>query len=163
MKRPAPLNRFGACLAALLMLITLPFVGCSPYALDGKVVAGPVSMITVVSASDPRLKQSGLPGVVIEAMIDPDKLSREHGGSAITDGSGAFSLPIDKTGAGFLEYDVRLVAHATGFKPASKTMALPGNHRQLLIILAAGEGRYLPPKNDILQDTMDKSKPFLND
>lgn len=149
--------------ALFLSLVCAMFVvGCAGYTLDGKVVAGPMSSISVVSADDPRFDQPGLGGVTIEAMIDPDKLSREHGGSGYSDGGGTFSIPISQIGAGMLEYDVRVVAQSTGFKPAAKTFALPGDGKRLLITLQPGEGRYLPPKNDILQDTIDKSKPYLN-
>ena len=148
-----------AGVSSLLLVLS----GCAGYTLDGKVVAGPVSSISIVDRDDPRFLEPGLRGVTLEAMIDPDQLSREHGGSAYSDGSGEFSMPISQFGAGFLEYDVRLVAQATGYKPASKTFPLPADGRRLLITLEAGEGRYLPPKGDILQDTMEKSKPYLND
>lgn len=148
--------------ASVLVLLSA-MSGCAGYTLDGKVVAGPVSSISVVDADDPRFAEPGLGGVTIEAMIDPDRLSREHGGTAYSDGGGGFSLPIDQFGAGVLEYDVRLVAQANGFKPAVKTFRLPGDSRRLLITLQPGEGRYVPPKSDILRDTMEKGKPYLND
>ena len=152
---------WAGCLSLCVTLFAA--TGCSPYSLDGKVIAGPSPMVMVVSGSDPRLDQPGISGASVDAMIDPDKLSREHGGSTVTDGSGAFSMPIDQTGAGFLIYDVRVVAQATGYKPTEKTMRLPGDSKQLLIVLTPGKGRYLPPKGDILQDTMEKSRPYLND
>ena len=148
--------------AALLGLV-IALTGCAPYSLDGKVISGAMPMVMLVGADDPRLQQPGISGAFIDAMIDPDKLSREHGGSTLTDGSGAFSMPIDQAGAGFLIYDVRVVAQATGYKPTEKTMRLPGDGKQLLIVLTPGTGKYLPPKGDILKDTMDKSKPYLND
>ena len=148
---------------AVFTCLVAAIAGCKTYQLAGKVVAGPASTVQVVDRDDPRLDQPGIDGALIEVMIDPDTLSRKPGGTTTTSGDGGFQLPITEGGAGFLQYDVRLIARLTGFTPAVETFRLPAGRKRLLITLAPGKNNYLPPKNDLLEETMEMSRPYLNE
>ena len=60
--------RLSALLLLAALFATLP--ACSAYNLQGKVIDGPASQITIVDAGDPRLDQPGLAGASIETMLE---------------------------------------------------------------------------------------------
>ena len=66
-------------------------------------------------------------------------------------------------GAGFLEYEVRAIARLPGYVPAVRLFQLPPAGKRLLIHLGPGRDRYLPDKSDILEQTLEMSKPYLNE
>jgi len=143
--RPQPLRRFAPAFMAALAPLLLG--ACSSYTLRGKVIEGDVSYVAVVDREDARLEGDGVAGAVVTLQSDPDKLSREMVGEAVTDGEGNFSIPIRKVGAGFLIYDVGLEARAKGYTGASHVFRLPPGGRRVLVMLEAGPNA-LPERDD---------------
>lgn len=147
-------------IAVLLLLLCLTLTACSSYNLAGSVIEGPQSAVLVVSKNDPRLKQHGIDGASLMFTIDPESLNATILPMDLTDGQGQFSTPVNVTGAGLLEYQLNVLARAPGYDSASRTLALPGGNKRLLIILASGQDKY-KPNQDILNETIDMGKQLL--
>ena len=135
--------------------------GCTTYKLRGKVVDGDVSSILVVDPDDPRLKQPGIAGVGIQLMLDPQKLSRKQAGQTTSFAYGTFSLPVEQTGAGFLEYQAMVTARMARMSPAVRIMPLPPEDKRLLIMLAPGEDRVNRYQYDIIEETRQLGDEFM--
>jgi hypothetical protein len=125
--------------AALLSLSVLS--GCQ-YSIRGIVMAGKTADILVVDSDDPRLKEIGLDRVRIEGILDPVSMRPKKLRSSASDDLGRFNLPIDASGAGFLEYEIHLLFRRTGFRPSQTIMALPSKDKRLIIIMAQGHDVY---------------------
>ena len=123
--------------AAVLLLAGL--VGCSSYAMQGRVVRGDSSSVEVVSKDDPRLDAPPLGRATLEAVLDPRHLNRRRLPVVTSDDTGRFAVPIDATGAGFLDYDVRVLARREDHTPAEAIVPLPGSNKRVLVTLAPGE------------------------
>lgn len=152
-------------LVALVLCPWLLLTGCSGYQLRGKVVDGPTSMVMVVDEHDPRLNQAGLEGASVEVTVDPRSLGRKRLPAVTSEGDGSFAVPIGEVGAGFLQYDVRVLARLAGRQSAEDEMALPGGDKRLLIILAPGQDTYQPTggADDFLNETLEMSRPYLRE
>ena len=134
----------------LVLLIVAFATGCgAAYRLQGKVIPGNISYVTVVHGSDERLDQPGLAGVTVRLISEPDKLNREVMGEAVTDSNGKFSIPFEKIGAGMMLYNVGLSARRDGYAPAVSTaFRLPPESRRVLILLVPGQDTYRDPIDD---------------
>lgn len=134
-----------ACLTALS--------GCSSYQLRGVVIEGAMPRVEVVSASDARLKQGMLVAdAAVEVVVDPNDMRPVRLAPIASDLDGSFSLPVDVTGAGLLEYEIRVVATKPGYQTAVATLPMPGSGSRLLITLTPGRDSYRP-STDILRET----------
>lgn len=136
---------------------------CSSYQLQGKVVQGPVSSVTIVDKSDRRLAEPGLSGATLSGTLDPQSPGRKRLSPAGTDGDGAFAIPITEAGAGFLEYDLQLIAKAAGFQSAVGNFRVPGGGKRVLITLAPGRDAFNPEQSDVVGETLRLSEPFLRE
>ncbi len=143
-----PVRRLAAWLTLLLLS---GLGGCGPYTVRGTVIAGNASMVTLVKAGDPRLDLAGLDGAVLELRLDPRSLGSESLGGTATQTDGSFEMPLDVFGAGFLEYELGVLARSPGYNSAEGVVKMPGPKQRLLIILARGADRY-QPKDDPLKD-----------
>lgn len=169
--RPRPARRrldhkinYTLCLGLTVIIIgSVLAPGCRPYTLQGKVISGPASMISFVKASDPNLDEFGIAGATLDLILEPDKLSKKPAGTTISDRMGNFQLPVSQPGAGVLVYEARLVCRLKGHAPAVHTFRLPASQKHALIMLAPGRNVYMPPKSDILDETLQMSKPYLNE
>ena len=85
----------GACLAVM--------PGCATFVLRGNVVQGDVADMAFVPPDDPRLAGVPVANVRITLERDPDKLSREMAGTALSDSRGRFTIPVDQFGAGWMQ------------------------------------------------------------
>lgn len=141
----------------LLSLFGLLALGCQSYQLQGSVVQGPESAIMVVGKNDQRLQLPGISGAALTFTIDPRSLNAETLSTELTDPQGQFSVSVPHTGAGFLEYELEVLARAAGYVPVARSMKLPSGNKRLLIILSPGEDRY-KKLNDILGETMDMGR-----
>ncbi len=128
--------------------------GCKDYALQGRVVHGPASYAMVVDAGDPRLAAEGIPGVTVRLQLEPGTLQRETVASEVSDQDGAFSLPVDKAGAGFLIFEAGVLARRAGFTPAYGVFRLPKKSKRLLIMMTPG--RDTPPTEDDSTDQIQR-------
>lgn len=156
------------CIPLLLLsaitLLLLPGCGGS-YAIRGKVIQGPMPMIAVVSSSDPRLSEddpSGA-GAVIEGIFEPEnRIDRRSLGRVVAGPDGAFALPVDALGAGFLQYEAALIVRREGFQGAMETIALPNRRQRVLIVLPRGRDTLRVPEN-YLDQTLRDAAPYLED
>jgi len=146
------MNRLLATAVTVTLLIA---PGCSTYALQGKVVLGPKSTVTVVDADDPRLAGIGIEGATLEFVLDPESGNRQLLGSTHADYEGAFSFPVNVTGAGFLEYEIMVIARAPERSPAVATFALPPKGKQLLVTMVRGRD-HAPVNTDPLGESMNE-------
>jgi len=125
--------------AALLSLFVLS--GCQ-YSLSGIVLAGKRPEVIIVDKDDPRLLEIGLDRVRVQATLDPVSMRPKKIRDIASDDLGRFNMPIDASGAGFLEYEIHLIFRRTGFKPSQTIMALPPKNKRLVIIMVQGHDVY---------------------
>jgi hypothetical protein len=147
---------------AALALAALLLAGCD-YELQGVVVTGAVPEVRVVSRDDPRLQQGGLVHAQVVGTIDPESLNAERLRAVVTDEQGRFTLPVDATGAGMLEYKLGLFVRHTGFSPTEDTIDLPPSRKRLLIVLSPGEDKQPPPSRDITDDALKAQEQMRRD
>jgi len=121
-----------------LVLFSLCSTACT-YKLHGRVIQGDTSYIAVVDKSDPRLNEHGIEGVRLHVQLDPGKLNRKTVCREVSSTDGAFTLPVDEIGAGFLEYDVGVFARRSGFSPAEGSFRLPPGNKRVIIVMTRGE------------------------
>ena len=86
-----------------------------------------------------RLNAPGVPNVALRLMLDPTSAGRKVVGETVSGGAGEFSIPVDETGAGFLQYDVALGARRRGFETAEGFFRLPKSGKRILVTLTPGE------------------------
>lgn len=158
--------RFGLAHAIALACVSIYLVGCgSGYAIEGRVVRGSIAMIEVVDDDDPRMTDpdpSG-GGATIEGLLEPDTpTEREALGKHTSNGQGYFSIPVNAMGAGFLEYEARLIARRPGHQGAMQTIDLPRRGQAVLITLPAGRDTLVVPEN-YLERTLRDAEPYLRD
>ncbi len=135
-------RKLGAMLVLLLAALALPACAGAGYELQGRVIAGDYSAITVVDANDPRLTGGdGLTGVALHVQLDPGQLKRRTLARGVSAGDGVFSLPIDLIGAGSFHYDVGVFARRSGRDPASGYFRLPARNKRVLIVMNRGTDR----------------------
>jgi hypothetical protein len=128
--------------ALALCLVSAAFVllatGCTSYSLQGKVIAGDISYIAVVDASDERFNGPGLVGASLSLETDPGKLKREHVGDAVSSSDGWFSIRVNRPGAGLLIYDVGIRVQRNGYEGVQQIFRLPSSGKRVLVILRPG-------------------------
>ena len=148
-----------------VVLSILPLAGCSKYALRGKVVDGPVSSIMVVDQHDPRLQQPGLNGASVEVIVDPASLGRKRLPVVTSEDDGTFAAPVGEPGAGFLQYDIRVLSQMKGRQTAERELPLPGSDKRLLIVLSPGRDTHQREgdPNAFLKETLEMSEPYLSE
>ncbi|MEM1166991.1 MAG: hypothetical protein AAGI30_11965 [Planctomycetota bacterium] len=115
------------------------------YQIQGKVLPGAVSTVQVVSMDSQAwfaaLRDPGLGGVEVQAIVDPDRPNRRGAQGGRTDPDGGFAIPISDFGAGVLEYDVLVTARMPGHSPATSTLRLPSSESRFIVYLATGTDR----------------------
>ncbi|WP_221435502.1 hypothetical protein [Algisphaera agarilytica] len=157
------MGRKAAMLFVAGLLVVL--VGCSPYRLQGVVVAGEMPGVEVVNQNDPRLAGTGggVAGASLVVLLDPERLSPKRVGEGHTDADGRFALPIDTFGAGALMLDIELRASRPGYLSVSERMQLPGGNQRVIITVLRGDDPQKFESDDILRDTLREAEPFLRD
>jgi len=120
------------------MALALLLGGCGPYALQGRIVRGDVSYVTVVDKDDPRLAGPGVEGVQVDLVVDPGDLSKTRMAPEFSGAEGDIRLPVRKPGARILKYEVGVTARREGFRSAYGVFDLPMGSRRLLVVLAPG-------------------------
>lgn len=150
----------------LLLVIVFALFGCGgSYAIHGKVIQGTAPQVLVVGQDDPRLKEDDLSGVgaTVQAVFEPNnRIDRRMLPGVLTDSQGFFVLPVDVTGAGFLEYEATVIARKDGFAGAMQTLALPSRRQRLLIIMPRGRENLRVP-SDFLDEALRDAAPYLED
>ena len=145
---------------AMLLLLLLP--ACAAYEMEGRVVEGNLPQAVNVGKSDPRLALDPLPGTTIQLVIDPDGMDPKLIGPALSGDDGRFVIPIDETGAGFLNYDLRVIARRTGHAPVDAQLRMPRKGKRLLIVMPPGPDRDIKLEPDPIDETLRMGRPFLD-
>lgn len=144
------------------LTLTATLTGCSPYQLQGIVIEGAASNMQIVEKDDPRLTRgNGIPMGSIEVTLDPDRLSRKDLQRALSNIDGTFAVPVDEPGAGFLEYDARVIVRRAGYNTATQDIRLPGPDQRLLVTLVNGEDTYKPEPPDLMDETLEMGEPYM--
>ncbi|GAB4518993.1 MAG: hypothetical protein Tsb0013_23000 [Phycisphaerales bacterium] len=128
---------------ALFMLVltlgALVLTACGAHQVRGVVRVGENSYVQVVDKDDPRLAE-GEPvvGATVTSVVDPQSLGSTRLPAIATDHTGAFAIPVDLFGAGWMEYELGVTVRRTKFSPAEGFFRLPGSDKRLLVVLAPG-------------------------
>ncbi|MEM1213422.1 MAG: hypothetical protein AAGI68_14135 [Planctomycetota bacterium] len=157
----------SGCRAVRLWALAVVLVfagGCGGYVLKGRVVEGPGPAVMVVGAGDERYEMSDSSGSGAEVLVtvDPFSIRPNRMRPVVADGSGYFEVPIREQGAGFLEYEIRMIVKRAGYRSADETLDLPASGRRLLVVLPRGQDRVEPKRErDVLRDALEESGPYL--
>jgi len=157
------INYTTTCVIALVLTL-LTLVGCSSYAIEGRVVRGSRASIQLVDKDDRRLIETNSTGggAVIQAVYQPNTPTETLSlGQHVTDGQGWFSIPVDAFGAGVLEDEAQIVARREGHQGAMATIDLPRRGQRLLITLPPGRDTLVVPES-FLNQVMREAKPYLD-
>jgi len=108
-------------LSMLLLIVLSAAAGCQSYTVQGRVIEGEISYVSIVSADEARLGEQGVgvPNVRVRLETDPERLRREIVGETVTDEEGYFSIPFARPGAGVLMYDIGVTAGDAHHAPAA--------------------------------------------
>jgi hypothetical protein len=155
-------NRVRPIGLAVILVLMFALSGCSGYQMRGVVVEGARSTVMVVDEDDPRLTQGhAVPLATIEVTLDPDRLSRKDMPPETSDVDGRFAVTVDEPGAGYLEYEARILVRRAGHDTAVKDLRIPGPRQRLLVTLVNGEDKYEPKPPDVLEETMKMGEPYM--
>lgn len=142
MNRPNP--RPLLALSLLLSLFTAAGCGGSSQ-IRGRVVEGAIGVVAVVESKDERLKSQGIPNVAIELRGSNATTSRSLAeGKSGADGS--FRLPLSSGQS--LSEQLKLSAKALGYVPTQGITFIPGEGRELLIVMKRSDGQTPPGSPD---------------
>ncbi|MEM6554014.1 MAG: hypothetical protein AAF750_18005 [Planctomycetota bacterium] len=160
----APRRSRGLMGVLLLLAVVTSGGGCGGYVLKGRVVEGPGPAVMVVGSGDERYgmaDQSGS-GAEVLVTVDPFSIRPNRMRPIVADGSGYFEVPIREQGAGFLEYEIRMIVKRAGYVSADETLDLPRSGRRLLVVLPRGRDRVEPKREvDVLREALEESGPYL--
>lgn len=149
----------------LVAMFLLPGgVGCSSYAMRGRVIEGHRAAVEIVSRDDPRLtmQEPGLADASVWVTLDPEKLNARAIGSGVSDATGNFAIPVDVAGAGVLLHEVRVAATRPKFLDASDQFVLPGSRQRVLITMASGTPNRVDER-PLLERTLEEAQPYLRE
>jgi len=161
------MRRLPFCsVSRLFVLVTgVLLVGCgSGYAIQGRVVRGPVADVQLVDKDDPRLTEANGSGggAVVQAVLEPQTPSETKDlGRHVTDGQGRFAIPVNAVGAGLLEYEAQVVARRDGHRGAMSLVPLPRGSQRVLITLPVGKDTLVVPERFIDRVRRD-AEPYLD-
>ena len=149
----------------VLLLITCMLVGCSKYAIQGRVVRGSIANIELVDKNDRRFSEANPTGggAVVQGVLEPETpTERQSLGRVVTNGQGYFSLPVDAVGSGFLEYEAMLIARREGHQGTMRTIDLPRGSQRVLITLPLGQDSLKVPER-FLDEALRDAKPYFEE
>lgn len=112
------------------VLFAILTVGCSPVTVNGKIIAGNLSVITAVPVSDSRLEGEGVEGATISAVQEARATVTL---TAVSDEEGVFAIPLKGDSA--LGQAMSFQVEAEGYLPARVTMPTPTPNESLLVVL----------------------------
>jgi len=146
----------------VLCAVLAAMTGCGAYQMRGVVIEGAASTIRIVDQDDPRLLEGyALPMATVDAALDADRLNRKQLPRDITAVDGSFSIPVNETGAGYLNYYARIVVRRNGYNTAVGDIRIPPPDKRVLVTLAPGEDRYRSKSQDVVDETMKMGEPYM--
>ena len=132
---------FQRAALTILASATLLVTACA-HQVRGVVRLGQNSYVQVVDADDPRLDQGdAVVGARVSSVVAPQSLNSTALVSVASDATGAFSIPVENFGAGWLEYELGVVCRKDRHAPAEGFFPMPGSGQRLLIVLKPGRDR----------------------
>jgi len=159
----------GLLVCVCVLGVMLALTGCSSYTLRGVVISGDNVGVRVVPGGADVLNAPPIEGARVRLTLDPDRLDRRELGTVETGPDGTFAVPIDATGAGVLEYELRVQAQASYFAPVRGVVMLPGSGRRVVVMMRRGGGgssdSALPSNQDVLEESLryGRDSGFLKD
>lgn len=145
----------------VLMVAVLGLGGCGAHQVRALVIEGSEPEVLVLSASDARFNRPGVAGISVELTVDPASMSPKTVGAALSDSQGQVQVAVDQLGAGFLEYELGVMARATGYRTLWQTVKMPSSNKRLLIVMTPGKDRF-QPNQDVLHETYRMGQELLN-
>lgn len=129
--------------------------GCSTYQLRGVVVKSDTATINATSwdQNPDTLPGPPLTGVNVEVVFEPRTTRPRKLGHVASDDQGRFSLPIGETGAGWMEYEVMVIARQPGYRASWRIIRIPASHEYVIIQMAPGRDEGGPP-TDMLEESL---------
>ncbi|MBI1335952.1 MAG: hypothetical protein GC164_03210 [Phycisphaera sp.] len=155
--RGAGLRCDGLVAMAFALLALSGLAGCESYRLAGVVMGGDPSTVVVVGKGDGRLLAPGLGGATIEFTIDPTSMHPQKLATVIADDQGHFEVPVDVSGAGFLEYELGVLCRLPGYRTLWTTLDMPASGKRLVLVMKPGRDSYSPQKN-LIDETMEMGR-----
>lgn len=133
----------GSTALMLLLMSCFAMVGCGGYVLEGRAVSGEYSSVEIVDPDDPRLNASGIPGVNLELIRDPDSLGRKVVARTSSKGNGNINLSVGDFGAGFLDeqWDIRVLKNGSEYAMSRVRLPFGSGSKMLLVTIRPGDGR----------------------
>lgn len=128
--------RFLGTLSVLVLL-----AGCGSPRLHGRVVEGPIGVVAVVESDDNRLDGPGVANVELELRATNATRSKSLA-EGRSGADGGFALPV--TAGESVSDQLRLTAKADGYITTQGVTFIPGEGRELLVVLKRSDGQSPP-------------------
>ncbi len=110
--------------------------GCHASALRGKVIAGDVSFVGVVDATDQRLQNQGIPQATVRATRTRGE---QLGIVGRSDKEGGFTLKLPT--ASWVKEPLAIDVSRDGYMPARSARQVPPDDKRLLVVLKRLPGK----------------------
>lgn len=124
-----------------LLAVSLLLGGCGGQRIKGRVVEGSIGVVTVVESKDDRLDGPGVANVALELRASNQTRSKSLAeGRSGADGS--FSFPLSSGQS--LSDQLLLTARADGYVATQGVTFIPGEGRELLVVLKRSDGQTPP-------------------
>ncbi len=142
-------------MVTVVLMLLWQAAGCSPYQLQGVVVRSDESTVNAMrwDGNPDTLPGATIAGVNVEVVFEPRTTRPRKLGTVLTDDQGRFAMTIDESGAGFMEFEVMVVARQPGYRPSWRIMRLPARGEHVVIQMAPGRDEGGPPV-DMLEETL---------
>lgn len=139
----------------LVLAISAALLGCSGYELRGWVVQGEYGDVTIIDRDDPRIEEAqAVANAEIALSRDPGTLGEEIVARTRSDAEGAFRLPVESFGAGWMDEQWRIQSAAAGHRNVDVVLRLPNNpnRRRVLITLPTGTPQPIQGRPDLTEE-----------
>lgn len=141
---------------SLVSLLVMFLVGCESFAIQGRVVQGPIGSMRFVSNNMAGQNGAAIAGAVITIYRDPDSLAMKVAGTAISDNQGRFVLKLDAFGAGWMLEQWKFVVQQQGFTNVIWRQSLETDNAQQLLLVTMTGGYSEPISRDDLWKQYEK-------
>ncbi len=123
-------------------------------------VQGGFGTVTVVPVDDRRLLSEGVPGVRVQLVRDPTRMSREVVCETTSGSDGTFLLETKTFGAGWMDERWELIASSQGFQGAQSYIELPHDPSTRRLVIEIPRGASLPADSKADTNLFDEAKQF---
>lgn len=152
MQASAEIFRWQAMIG-LLLLVQL--TGCTSYQLDGVVVKSDRASVNALAWDENPDTLPGPPmtGVRVEVIFEPRTTRPQKLSIVSSDDQGRFTIPINQTGVGLMEYEIMVVARLAGYRTSWRIVRIPDRNQTMVIEMVPGRDDEGLPM-DLLEESM---------